>query len=80
MLGTRDPPPRSVTMKKRRQQQIWVILFGTAAFVAMLLADLLKAAEVPQVYVIFLGIVLSAGLSVIMTLELVIDRLARRKR
>ena len=65
---------------KPRQQQLWAILFSTASFVAMLLAASLRAAEVPQVYVIFLSLVLSAGLGLLVALEFSLDRLARPKR
>lgn len=66
-------------MKKQRQQEIWVILFSSAAIAAMLLADLLRAAEVPRIYVIFFGVVLSVGFSLMVTLEL-FDRLAPPRR
>lgn len=45
----------------------------------MLLANGFKAAEVQPVLV-FVSVVLAVGLGVIVALELVIDRVARRKR
>ena len=67
-------------MKQQHQQKIWTILFCTAAFVAMLLASVLRAAEVPSIYVVFLSVVLSGGLSLIIAIELVMQRLERPKR
>ena len=46
----------------RYRPQVLTIIFSTAAFVAMWLAEALRSVAVPPVYVVFVGLVMSAFL------------------
>lgn len=71
---------RPIMKPQRQQQQIWAIIFSSGVFLAMVLADALKSADVPPVYVVFVSVVLAVGLGLIVALELVVEHLARPKR
>ena len=65
---------------QQQRHEILAVMFSSSVFVAMVLADALKAAEMSPVYVIFLSVALAGGLSLIVALELLVEHFARPKR
>ena len=64
----------------KHRPQIFTILFSSAAFVAMWLAEALRAAAVPQVYVVFVGFVVSGLVVLFLLTDLLLHRPDRMKR
>lgn len=76
--GTGVALARSATMRYR--PQVLTIIFSTAAFVAMWLAEALRSVAVPPVYVVFVGLVMSAFLVLVIASDVLISWLERTKR
>jgi hypothetical protein len=64
----------------RYRPQIFTILVSSATFVALWLAEALRAAAVPQIYVVFVGFVMSAFVALVLVTDLLLSRLERMKR
>jgi len=64
----------------KHRPQVLTIIFSTAAFVAIWLAEALRAAAVPPVYVVFVGLVMSAFVSLVVAGDVLVGWLARTKR
>jgi len=63
----------------KHRPQVLTILFSSAAFVAIWLAEALRAAAVPQVYVVFAGLAISAFVVLVLLTDLFLNRLGRMK-
>ena len=69
--GTPDIQPRSICMNPKHR--IWVIIGGSASFVAMVLTNAFKAAELQPSFVVVASVVLAAVVGGIVCLELLAD-------
>jgi len=63
----------------KHRPQVLTILFSSAAFVAIWLAEALRAAAVPQVHVVFAGLAISAFVVLVLLTDLFLNRLGRMK-
>jgi len=64
-------------MNHNHAQQIWTLLIGTAILVAIVLADLLRAAEIPRSQTAAVCAAVAAVIGVTMTVAEIIKRHVR---